>query len=113
MPRGDRTGPGGMGPMTGRGLGYCAGDDMPGYMNPAPGRGFGGGWGAGWRWRHWRHGAGLPGWAGFGYGPVAPVPPVYAAPTREQELDALKRQAEFFKSQMDAVNKRLSELEEE
>lgn len=25
MPGGDRTGPLGMGPMTGRGLGYCAG----------------------------------------------------------------------------------------
>ncbi|NLG67487.1 MAG: DUF5320 domain-containing protein, partial [Actinobacteria bacterium] len=25
MPRGDGTGPEGMGPMTGRGAGYCAG----------------------------------------------------------------------------------------
>ncbi|MCK4238634.1 MAG: DUF5320 domain-containing protein, partial [Candidatus Lokiarchaeota archaeon] len=25
MPGGDRTGPGGLGPMTGRALGYCAG----------------------------------------------------------------------------------------
>jgi hypothetical protein len=25
MPWGDRTGPAGMGPLTGRGLGYCAG----------------------------------------------------------------------------------------
>ncbi len=32
MPRGDRTGPSGMGPMTGRGMGYCAGFDRPGYM---------------------------------------------------------------------------------
>ena len=34
MPAGDRTGPSGMGPMTGRAAGYCAGNDMPGYMNP-------------------------------------------------------------------------------
>jgi hypothetical protein len=40
MPRGDRTGPGGMGPMTGRGAGYCAGYDVPGYVNAAPGRVF-------------------------------------------------------------------------
>ncbi|MCK4510615.1 DUF5320 domain-containing protein, partial [bacterium] len=32
MPRGDRSGPGGAGPMTGRGLGYCAGYPAPGYM---------------------------------------------------------------------------------
>lgn len=34
MPWGDGTGPRGEGPMTGRGLGYCAGYDMPGYQNP-------------------------------------------------------------------------------
>ena len=34
MPRGDGTGPAGMGPMTGRAAGYCAGYNMPGYMNP-------------------------------------------------------------------------------
>ena len=33
MPRGDRTGPGGKGPMTGRKAGYCAGGDKPGYKN--------------------------------------------------------------------------------
>jgi hypothetical protein len=38
MPRGDGTGPGGMGPMTGRAAGYCAGYGMPGYMNPYGGR---------------------------------------------------------------------------
>ena len=31
MPGGDRTGPMGQGPMTGRGAGYCAGFGMPGY----------------------------------------------------------------------------------
>jgi len=37
MPRGNRTGPAGMGPMTGRAAGYCA----PGFMNPALGYGRG------------------------------------------------------------------------
>ena len=32
MPRGDRTGPLGEGPMTGRRMGYCAGEDQPGFM---------------------------------------------------------------------------------
>ena len=40
MPAGDRTGPFGLGPMTGRQAGYCAGYPLPGYMNPIPGRGF-------------------------------------------------------------------------
>lgn len=43
MPRGDRTGPEGRGPRTGRGFGYCAGNDRPGYQTDGPpaGRGFG------------------------------------------------------------------------
>ena len=40
MPFGDGTGPRGMGPMTGRGAGYCAGFGMPGFANPIPGRRF-------------------------------------------------------------------------
>jgi len=40
MPGGDRTGPAGMGPMTGRAAGFCAGYPVPGYMNPAGARGF-------------------------------------------------------------------------
>ena len=38
MPYGDVTGPMGLGSMTGRATGYCAGYSMPGYMNPVPGR---------------------------------------------------------------------------
>jgi len=38
MPRGDGTGPMGMGPMTGRAAGFCAGYASPGFMNGAYGR---------------------------------------------------------------------------
>ena len=38
MPRGNGTGPMGLGPMTGRAAGYCAGYGVPGYMNPYGGR---------------------------------------------------------------------------
>ncbi len=34
MPRGDRTGPAGLGPMTGRAAGFCIGYPVPGFMNP-------------------------------------------------------------------------------
>jgi hypothetical protein len=82
MPRGDRTGPLGMGPRTGRGLGYCAGYPGPGFISPGPGFGFGrgmgfrGGFGRGMgfgRGRAWRR-AGLGGF--FGY----PYPPYYGYP---------------------------------
>jgi len=35
MPRGDKRGPEGAGPMTGRALGYCAGNDQPGFTADA------------------------------------------------------------------------------
>lgn len=44
MPRGDKTGPKGQGPKTGRGMGFCAGNDAPGC---ASGRGRGRGFGRG------------------------------------------------------------------
>ena len=111
MPRGDRTGPMGMGPMTGRGAGYCAGFGMPGYANPAPGRGFGMGFGRGGAFwgRGWRHGfwaTGLPGWMRFG-APAAP----YLKPDPEMEKQALKDQAEALQSELDFIKKRLSEIE--
>ena len=112
MPGGDRTGPMGVGPMTGRAAGYCAGYDVPGYMNPMPGRGFGagwgGGWGRGWRWRNWYRATGLPGWARFGYGPAWSAPA-----TREQEAEALKGQAKWLQEQLDAINQHIAELEQE
>lgn len=56
MPFGDGTGPGGMGPMTGRGAGYCTGYNQPGTFSQVP-RG-----GSGFSWRR-------PfGFFGFGWG---------------------------------------------
>lgn len=43
MPAGDGTGPLGLGPMTGRAAGYCAGFPVPGYLSPV------GGWALGAR----------------------------------------------------------------
>ena len=113
MPRGDRSGPMGMGPMTGRAAGYCAGYDVPGYAGPAPGRGFGMGWGGGWRRRHWRYATGLPGWARFGRAPAWGYGPYVEPVTREQEVESLKAQAEWLKEQLDAISRCLTELEKE
>lgn len=121
VPGGDRTGPMGMGPMTGRGAGYCGGYGRPGFSNPFPGRGFGLGMGRGRGrgWRHWYYATGLPGWARFGPGfawgpPPAGFGPYYPpAMTPEQEAEALRAQAEWLKEQMDSLNQRIAELDEE
>ena len=122
MPRGDRTGPAGMGPMTGRAAGYCAGYAAPGFMNPAGGRSYWGRGRCGGRgWRHWYHATGLPGWARAGMGHPSWEEPLYpnvpqAGPmaptlTAEQELDGLKKQAEYFQDALGQINRRIEQLE--
>jgi hypothetical protein len=122
MPRGDRTGPMGLGPMTGRAAGYCAGYNMPGYMNPIPGGGFWGwgGRGGGRGWRHWYYATGLPGWARAAWGlpPWGAAPYPYAAPipseaAPEAELETLKAQAGFLERTLQALRRRIEKLEGE
>ena len=126
MPGGDGTGPVGMGPMTGRAAGFCAGYDMPGYANPVGGRGF---WGRGARgggrgWRNQFFASGMTGWqrAALGLGAAwgahwllrrgAPAP-YGVAPTREQEMEALKAQAENLQDTLESIQKRMADLQSE
>ncbi|MBN1593632.1 MAG: DUF5320 domain-containing protein [Candidatus Coatesbacteria bacterium] len=121
MPRGDGTGPAGMGPMTGRAAGFCAGFNSPGYMNPYGGRGMGarGGFGRGRGWRNqyfatgmpgWqRAGMGMPAWGAQGYGYVPQQG--FAAPSPEQEMTALKNQAEYLENSLKDIRSRMNELE--
>jgi hypothetical protein len=114
MPAGDGTGPLGLGGMTGRGAGYCAGFPMPGYMNPMPGRGWGmgRGWGRGrgrGRGRGWGHGYYPTG--GLGAVPFYGVGPYYAAPSAEHEMQALRSQAQHLEGTLDEIRKRIAELE--
>jgi hypothetical protein len=124
MPAGDGTGPMGMGPMTGRGAGYCAGFGAPGYMNPTPGGALGGGFrrgGGGRGRRNWYYATGLPGWMraqmglpAFGMRPAyyrgAAFAP-YAAPRPEDELNALRGQAEYLEDTLEGIKSRIAELE--
>ncbi len=118
MPAGNGMGPMGWGPMTGRGAGFCAGYGVPGYMNPMPGRGFGrgrgfGGRGGGRGWRFGYFATGLPGWqrAATGVPMWGGGAPYAAAPTREQELEGLKGQAEYFENALAQLRQRIEELE--
>ena len=116
MPRGDRRGPEGMGPMTGRGLGYCAGFEQPGFMADEPPRG-GAGYGRGYGFR----GRGRMGFGpGFGYGrgrgfgrgwgyPSYPVTAYDASATGapvDHGLD-LAGELTFLKEQIKALAERL------
>ena len=49
MPRGDRTGPAGAGPMSGRSAGFCAGFNTAGFQTVGGGFGRGCGRGSGLR----------------------------------------------------------------
>ena len=123
MPRGDRTGPAGMGPMTGRAAGFCAGYSVPGYANPIPGAGgaFGRGFGrgGGWGWRNMYYATGLTGWrrAAYPYPVYSPPVPygarVAPAMTKQQEVDILKSQAEYLENSLKEIRERLSEIESE
>ncbi|HQE93657.1 MAG TPA: DUF5320 domain-containing protein [Anaerolineae bacterium] len=83
MPGGDRTGPQGLGPRTGRGLGDCEPLDQPRL-----GFGFGRGRGR----RYWARATGQPGWLRFG-GWGTPPPSV-------DESALLKAQAEQLQAQL-------------
>jgi hypothetical protein len=125
MPGGDRTGPAGMGPMTGRAAGFCAGYSVPGFANPIPGRGYGfggrgmgmGRGGGGRGRRNMFYATGLPGWQRFGmgypaYGNAAPYGmPYNPTVTPDQELNTLKGQAEYFSNALEEIKKRITELE--
>jgi hypothetical protein len=124
MPGGDRTGPMGMGGRAGRAAGYCGGFGIPGYANPAAGRGFGMGFfrgrgalgrgfiGGGRGWRNTFYATGLPGWMRFG-GYAAPyrygVP--YQKPDVEMEKQALKNQAQTLREELDFIEKQLAKIE--
>lgn len=129
MPGGDRTGPSGQGPMTGRGLGLCGGAPAAGFMTPgwgAAGRGLAGrgrgggrgqGGGRGWRRRNMFYATGLTGWqrAAMGAAPapvaqsdsVAPV----AAAGSQQELAMLKQQADGLAATLGEIQQRIEELQ--
>jgi len=109
MAGGDRTGPMGQGPVTGRRLGFCAGFDSPGYMKGpvgGMGRGFGCGMGFG---RGMARGRGFG--RGWGYNYPSQGYPWTPSLSREDEIRLLKEEADSLKRSQKEVEKRLADLE--
>lgn len=92
MPRGDGSGPQGMGPMTGRATGLCAGRGM--------GRGSGGGGGFGWR-KVFRA-TGLPRWMRSG----STGSPEAANAGKTAEVDSLRGELERIRQRLDEIENR-------
>ncbi|NLX19055.1 MAG: DUF5320 domain-containing protein [Desulfobulbus sp.] len=124
MPRGDGSGPMGMGPMTGRGAGFCGGAGAQeftpaqqrgglgrGGMGVGRGRGFAGGGRAFCRrpfaQRGFR-GSGLG--MGWGYGPGSGMASFETDAGEQKQI--LKLQAENLQAKLDAINQRLAVLEQ-
>jgi hypothetical protein len=96
MPGRDRTGPQGQGSLTGRGMGYCAGDD-PAFGAPPPrGLGLGLGYRGGRGGRFFGRGRGF--WA-------QPA----AAPVDEKQL--LQEQQSWLQRQLDAISNQLANMD--
>jgi len=92
MPRGDGTGPNGQGSMTGRRMGYCAGFNVPGFMNGGFGRSRGFGRGA----------------RAFQQMPVQQIQPTVI--TEKQEKQFLEQELGALKEEMKEIEKRLKEI---
>jgi hypothetical protein len=107
MPGGDRSGPTGDGPMTGRGLGDCRG-----RSEGRAGRGGGRIWGRGRGWRrghrNWYHATGLTWWQRATRGVRGGEPPL----TRGEEIAALRQEADDHQRALTEISKRLAEAEE-
>lgn len=125
MPGGDRTGPMGMGPMTGRGAGNCEGESVSGLAGTPGGRGRGFGGGRGRRGRRNRFNAtGLTGWQRAEAGMSASGGSQEAAGSeaspettpdvrQQQTLDPLKSEAKRYANGLEQINQRIAELEAE
>jgi len=112
MPGGDRTGPLGRGPMTGRALGFCSGYPYPGYATPGFGRGFGRGRGRGLGRGFWGR---RMFWRGYYY-PDLYYPPyrdVIPTPSKEEEKAYLEEMVKGLEEEIKEIHERLKELSEQ
>ncbi len=94
MPGGNRTGPDGTGPMTGRAAGFCAGNDAPGSMNASKsGRGTN-------RRRRTRGGRRRS------QGSITPT-----SSTKQQQINDLKSQADLLEDSLGVLQEKIATLQ--
>ena len=116
MPGLNRTGPMGAGPMTGGGRGLCNPATAASARASTGSYGYGGGLGLrrGFRGGYGR-GAGMGRGYGRGYGmgygwyPPA-MAPAFSYPAAD-EMEMLRAEADYLKNSLEAINKRMDELE--
>ena len=123
MPGGDRTGPSGAGPMTGRSEGYCAGASVPGAVGPGRRGGSGGGGRGGRHGRRRRFyatgqavgqhvAAALSPQSGTAT-PVAATTPADTTTTTDLgEGNTIQNQVERLATALEDAQKRIAELEQ-
>lgn len=109
MPGRDGSGPAGMGPLTGRGLGNCISYGLPIVAGALMGFGFGRGRGRGQGFGNRNFAQRNFGWRnfipGFGAG--------YNEPSKQEELSYLKEEASLAENALSDIKQRISELEKE
>ena len=106
MPSGDRTGPSGNGPRTGRSAGYCSGYETAGFENPVPRRGGGG--------RGRRGGRGIFGFRNLGRGQGRGFfQSGFGGVSEAEEAQILNNEAGFLKKRLENISQRLQELNKE
>ena len=114
MPRGNKTGPMGDGPMSGRAAGYCADWGVPGCANPGSSRGWGVGMGIGCgfrggrshAWDYNKRMAAFNSRNPFGW----PRAAIHSQTIPEDEQYYLKNQEKILKQQLDEVRNRLNHI---
>ncbi len=102
MPGGDKSGPRGSGPMTGRGLGYCTGNRGPGFSNWARGMGY-------------RLGMRFRGGGGRRFNRFqSPANPRGSSRLKpEEEISPLEEEAEALRDELNNIEKRMTNLKKE
>lgn len=117
MPGRNQTGPMGMGPMTGRGAGYCRGNAGREISYPAAGSGYGPGFGRGRGLgcgRRMGRNFGSGGWMRFGgYDTLYGYPGRPGQPDPDGEKQALAGQTRNLQAELEVIQKRLAALESE
>jgi len=113
MPGGDRTGPAGYGPRTGRGLGDCSGNNNSGFAKATSSfRGWGRGFGRGF----WGRGRGFQRrdyYSDLHYGLAPYYRDTYPETNKDEEKSYLENMVKNIEVELKAIKERLQELSKE